>query len=182
MGRHLTTDPASKHSSPLVIPSLKRERSLSPSTLSVDSEYQLESDSSFGFETRPSTGTPRPSTSTSKCTKYSDKWENFTFPSPPGLNKYKDIPDSIQKQIFRDVYTCMRAQCEGEKIGSQDFIMVAKMVCRKIPQLKDQEPVGLKFRGDFAYYVSSYLIILYVCRAVTNFLMGRRGRGQKKEL
>ena len=107
-----------------------------------------------------------------------DKWENFTFPSPPGLNKYKDIPDSIQKQIIRDVYTCMRAQCEGAKIGSQG--QLAKMVCRKIPQLKDQEPVGLKFRGDFVYYVSSYLIILYVYRAVTNFLMCRRGRGQKR--
>ena len=103
----------------------------------------------FGLETQTSADTPRPSTSTFKFTKQSDKWENFTFPCPPGLNEYKGIPDSIRKQVIRDVYTCMRAHCEGQKIVSEDFIMVAKMVCRKIPQLKDQEPVGLKFRGEF---------------------------------
>lgn len=137
--------------------------------MSVDSEYQ--SDSSFGFDT------PRPSTD--KRAKYSNnKWDNFTFPSPPGLQNNKDIPDSIRKQVIRDVYTCMRAQCQGEKISSQDFVMVAKKVCRKIPQLKDQEPVGLKLRADFAYYVSSYTLNPLVCLQSCHFFNRVEGKGK----
>ena len=101
-------------------PSLKRERSLSPSTMLVDSEDQ--SDSSFGFNT------PRPQTSKSaKCSKGSSKWDDFSFPTPPGLkNSAKSIPENLQKQVIRDVYTCMRAKCGDEKISSNDFITVSK--------------------------------------------------------
>ena len=130
--------------------SLKRERSLSPSTLSVDSEDQ--SDSSFGFDT------PRPPASKSaKCSKGTTKWDDFTFPAPPGLKKDADeIADNIRKQIIRDVYTCMRAKCGDEKISRNDFIIVAKKVCKRIPQLKDKKAVGLKVDcSDFAYWVSA---------------------------
>ena len=70
-------------------PSLKRKRFLSPSTLSVESEDQ--SDRSFGFDT------PRPQTSKSaKCSKGTTKWDDFSFPTPPGLKKDTDeIADNI---------------------------------------------------------------------------------------
>lgn len=106
---------------------------------------------------------------------------------PDNLNamdypKFKDIPDSIRKQFIRDAYTCMRAQCEGEKISSQDFVMVAKKVCRKKPQRKDQEPVGLKLRGDFAYYVSSFTLNALVCLQSCHFFnrVEEKGEGVKK--
>ena len=81
--------------------------------------------------------------------------DDFSFPTPPGLQNNKDIPDSIRKQVIRDVHTCTRAKCRDEKISSNDFITVAKIVCKRIPQLKDKEPVGLKPRGDFTYRVSA---------------------------
>ena len=66
------------------------------------------------------------------------------------------IPDYIQKQVIRDVYTCMRAKCGDEKISSNDFITVGKRVCQVIPQLKDKKPPGLKVTsGDFADWVSA---------------------------
>jgi len=131
-------------------PALKRERSLSPSSLSVESDDQ--SDSSFGFDT------PRPPPSKSaKGSKATTKWDNFSFPTPPGLkNSGKVITDNIRKQVIRDVYTCMRAKCGDEKISSNDFISVAKRVCQVIPQLKDKKPSGLKVQsGDFADWVSA---------------------------
>ena len=73
----------------------------------------------------------------------------------PYNKSFIDQASSVKMAVTRDIYTCMRAQTENQKISSKDFITVAKMVCRKIPQLKDQEPVGLKFPGDFAYHVSS---------------------------
>ena len=131
-------------------PSLKRKCFLSPSTLSVESEDQ--SDRSFGFDT------PRPQTSKSaKCSKGTTKWDDFSFPTPPGLKKDTDeIADNIWKQVTRDVYTCMWAKCGDEKISSNDFITVAKKVCKWIPQLKDKKAVGLKVDcSDFAYWVSA---------------------------
>ena len=126
-------------------PSLKRERSLSPSTLSVESDDQ--SDSSFGFDT------PQPQTSKSaKCSKSATKWDDFSFPTPPGLKKDSDeIADNIRKRVIQDVYTCMQAKCGDEKISSNDFITVAKKVCKRIPQLKDKKVVGPKVDcSDFA--------------------------------
>ena len=82
-------------------------------------------------------------------------------PFPPGYalqNNKKDIPDNIRKQVIRDVYTCMRAKQENEKISSQDFITVFKKVCKRIPSLKDKEPVGIKSSRDFAYWVSTKLL------------------------
>ena len=134
-----------------VTPSLKRERSLSPSTLSLESDREYQSDSSFGFPV----DTQRPPTSKSSRYTNSHLWDDFSFPTPPGLQNNKDIPDSIRKQVIRDVYTCMRAKCGDEKISSNDFITVAKIVCKRIPQLKVKEPVGLKLRGDFTYWVSA---------------------------
>lgn len=138
-----------------VTPPLKRERSLSPSTLSLDSDREYQSDSSFGF------GVDSPRPPTSKSSRYSGLWDGFSFPTPPGLQNTKDIPDSIRKQVIRDVYTCMRAKCGDGKISSNDLITVAKIVCKKIPQLKDKEPTGLKLRGDFTYWVSAINMTLH---------------------
>lgn len=110
--------------------------------MSVDSESQ--SDASFEFDMTQSTH---------KRAKYT-KWDDFVFPTPPGLQGKKEVPESTRKQVIREVYTCMKAYCPDDKFSSNDFIAVAKKVCKRIPQLKDQEPPGLKFHWDFCYWVS----------------------------
>ncbi|KAK2566381.1 hypothetical protein P5673_009885 [Acropora cervicornis] len=124
---------------------VRKERSKSPSTLSVDSD---QSDRSFGFDI----DTPRPSTPIFPKSE-SHKWASFTFPLPPGLKSHKEVPDNLRKQIIRDAYTCMRAQAQNDKINSQDFTIVAKQICKAVPQLKDHPPPGNRCSlGDFEYW------------------------------
>ena len=101
------------------------------------------------------------------------KWDDFSFPIPPGLRQDADeIADTIRKQVIRDVYTCMRAKCGDEKISSNDFITVAKKVCKRIPQLKDKKGVGLKVdSGDFAYWVSAIIATSSYCFIIKNYLV-----------
>jgi len=120
--------------------------------LSVDSD---QSDRSFGFDI----DTPRPSTPIFPKSE-SHKWASFTFPLPPGLKSHKEVPDNLRKQIIRDAYTCMRAQAQNDKINSQDFTIVAKQICKAVPQLKDHPPPGNRCSlGDFEYWVSSITLL-----------------------
>ncbi|XP_074616920.1 uncharacterized protein LOC141876279 isoform X2 [Acropora palmata] len=124
---------------------VRKECSKSPSTLSVDSD---QSDRSFGFDI----DTPRPLTPIFPKSD-SHKWASFTFPLPPGLKSHKEVPDNLRKQIIRDAYTCMRAQAQNDKINSQDFTIVAKQICKAVPQLKDHPPPGNRCSlGDFEYW------------------------------
>ena len=64
------------------------------------------------------------------------------------------IPEGERKQLIRDCVSCLRAVC-GEHITKDQFTLASKMICKKVPCLKDQQPPNWSLNStNFPYWVS----------------------------
>ena len=53
----------------------------------------------------------------------------------------KNIPldESVRRQLIRETVTCVQAYV-GEHVNSKSFEEVAKLLCEKVPLLRDERP------------------------------------------
>ena len=75
----------------------------------------------------------------------SNQLESFKFPVSKRILEYskkgKSLEEEDRKQLIRDYGTCLMAEC-GDYITKEQFKLASKMVCDKVPVLKDVKPLN----------------------------------------